>query len=132
MKFYKNLILLSALFVVLIALAQSFMGWYQQGFTIWYTLAFFIVLNIVSYQYTIAGRKMENNRFVSRFLLTTGIRIIFCAFFLAIYLIINEQRDQVFVVTFMMLYLFYTLFEIYHLVTKLRPEKTSEVESTNH
>ncbi len=106
--------------------------WYDQGNTIWFALGFFIALTVFSYQWTMAANKLKNSKFVGRFFLALGLRIILCAIFLAIYLIISENRDQVFLVTFMILYLFYTLFEIYHLVTKLRTEKNSQVDSSNH
>ena len=116
----------------LLALFHSVADWYSNMNLIWATLAFFMVLSAGSYYYALAAREASNNRFVGRFLAVTGFRIILSAIFLAIYLIISAERDQVFVLTFMCLYLFFTIFEIYHLVTKLRPENKSEVESTSH
>lgn len=132
MKFYLQLVILTFVLFVPLALMKYGLDLYSQGNTIWFSLAFFTLLTIVSYQYTMSANKLKNSKFVTRFFVTTGIRIILCAIFLAIYLIISENRDKVFVVTFMILYLFYTMFEIYHLVTKLRPEKNSQVDSSNH
>lgn len=132
MKFYLYLLILTLFLAGLLAAAQTLLGWYGQGNLIWFALGFYVLLSVVSFQYTLSAKHLENNRFVGRFLMTTGMRIILCAIFLAIYLIISVEREQSFVLTFMCLYLFYTIFEIYHLVIKLRPEKKSEVESTSH
>jgi hypothetical protein len=77
------------------------------------------------------AKEMEHNKFIGRFLFVTIFRIIISGLFIAIYLIINAERDKAFVVSILLLYLFYTLFEIYHLVTKLRAEKYTPVEHTN-
>lgn len=132
MKFYRDLLFLTLPLVGLIALLQSIMSWYDQGNVIWFALGFYVVLTIVSYEWTLRANKLKNSKFVGRFFLTTILRIILCGIFLAIYLIISENRDKIFVVTFMILYLFYTMFEIYHLVTKLRPEKNRQVDLPNH
>lgn len=132
MKFYRNLLMLTLPLVGLLALLQSIMGWYQQGNVIWFTLGFYVLLTVVSYEWTMRANKLKNSKFVGRFFLATVVRIILCGIFLAIYLIISENRDKIFVVTFMILYLFYTMFEIYHLVTKLRPEKNRQVDLPNH
>lgn len=132
MKFYRDLVLLTVPLGIILAVMQSVFGWYDQGNVIWFTLGFYVVLTIVSYEWTLRANKLKNSKFVGRFFLATILRIILCGIFLAIYLIISENRDKIFVVTFMILYLFYTLFEIYHLVTKLRPEKNRQVDLPNH
>ena len=50
-------------------------------------------------------------------------RFIFSIFFVVIYLMVNEVRDKIVIVNFLFLYLLFTTFELYHLVTKLRTEK---------
>lgn len=132
MKFYAQLIILTLVLTLILAGLKFGLDWYPQGNVIWFALGFFTLLTAVTFQWTVSASKLKNNAFVKRFFLNTGLRIFFCGVFLAIYLIISENRDKVFVVTFMLLYLFYTLFEIYHLVTKLRPEKNSQVDSANH
>jgi len=51
------------------------------------------------------------------------IRMFFSIFFITINLIINHVKDKAFILSFMGLYLIFSLFEIFHLVFKLRAEK---------
>lgn len=98
---------------------------------VWGSIAFFTVLSWTSFFIVFKAKEMEHNKFIGRFLFVTIFRIIISGLFIAIYLIINAERDKAFVVSILLLYLFYTLFEIYHLVTKLRAEKYTPVEHTN-
>ncbi|MBI1307664.1 MAG: hypothetical protein GC181_13760 [Bacteroidetes bacterium] len=89
----------------------------------WGALAFFLSLTLFlnwlgDYMMTKGSRTFLNFVYGSTF-----IRFIFSIFFIVIYLIVNEVVDKYFIFTFGLLYLFYTAFEIFHLVTKLRAEK---------
>ena len=122
LDFNRALVVISLICAAIIAGLKYGMNFYDQGNYIWYALAFFVLLTWFSYHYT-AQAKMEKNRFfTNRFFLTMGIRLILTILFLLIYLISNPQRDPIFVISFMLLYLFYTMFEINYLVSKLRRE----------
>jgi len=62
---------------------------------------------------------------------TSALRFFLSILFIVSYLIINEERDVPFVILFMVMYFFFTLFEIIHLVAKLRSEKNSSIEVSN-
>ena len=122
LNFYQGLIALSVILGGVLAGLKYGMGYYEQGNYIWFALLFFVLLTWFSYSYTLGAKLEKNKLFTSRFFMTMGLRLIFTIIFLVIYLISNPQRDPIFVITFMILYLFYTMFEINHLVSKLRRE----------
>ena len=86
-----------------------------------------LVLNVVLAM--IVGRlykgsvEASNSAFFRRVLGATGIRMLISLTFLAIYLIVSTLKSTHFIGYFLILYLLFTIFEIYQIVSKLRPEK---------
>ena len=98
----------------LLAAAQTLLGWYGQGNLIWFALGFYVLLSVVSFQYTLSAKHLENNRFVGRFLMTTGMRIILCAIFIRdstctifIYILHEQFLYMILYVQFLYTILFY-------------------------
>jgi hypothetical protein len=120
--FNIGIILLSLAVAAAIAGLKYGLGFYSGENHIWFAWLFFILLTWASYKWTLSAKPETNRFFTSRFFSSMGLRLFFCLIFLVIYLISNPQHDPVFVLSFMMLYLFYTMFEIYFLVYKLRRE----------
>jgi uncharacterized membrane protein YagU involved in acid resistance len=59
----------------------------------------------------------------------TGIRMLFSIIFIAIYLIVSDINSNLFIGYYLFLYLLFTIFEIYHLVHKLRTEKNTNKDN---
>lgn len=132
MKQYNlNLLILTSILAAVLAAVMYLGNMIAHKNWIWLSLGFYTVLSWASFRFTQKAIKFEHNRFISRFLFLTFSRIILLGIFLAIYLIISPQRDPGFIVMYMLLYLFYTLFEIYFLRANLRAEKYESVEDTN-
>lgn len=60
----------------------------------------------------------------------SALRFFLSVLFVLSYLIISDKKDVPFVILFMSMYFFFTMFEIIHLVAKLRAEKNSRIEVT--
>lgn len=88
---------------------------------IWFAWIYFIALSIVSHIIASSGIHRENKIFVKRMYGSIGIRFIFSIFPLIIYLLFSNIKDIPLVIAYVLLYFFYTFFEIYHLVVNLRP-----------
>jgi amino acid permease len=71
----------------------------------------------------------SNSQFFAGIMGSIGIRMLLCVVFLAIYLMVSDLKSNEFVVYYLILYLFYTIFEIYQLVSKLRHEKETKVDN---
>jgi hypothetical protein len=96
---------------------------YNPGSSIWIAVAFFYLLTLVLYSMAMMGLKRSQKTFIVSVLGSMTLRFIFSILFLVIYLIINPEKNKAFIISFLFLYLFYTIFEIIQLVRKLRPEK---------
>jgi len=66
--------------------------------------------------------KAKGGRFVTLFMGTLALRMFFCIAFLVLYLIFSRQKDIPFICYYLLLYLFYSAFEIYLLLSNLRAD----------
>lgn len=71
----------------------------------------------------------SNSAFFLGIMSGTGIRMLFSIIFIAIYLIVSDIKSNLFIGYYLFLYLLFTIFEIYHLVHKLRTEKNTNKDN---
>jgi peptidoglycan/LPS O-acetylase OafA/YrhL len=129
MKFYLKLILLT---VILLVLTAGYLYILEPGEDMWFwaSLSYYFVLGLViGWKSQKAVLSKSNSRFFAGVMGSIGIRMLLCVVFLAIYLMISDLKSNEFVVYYLILYLFYTIFEIYQLVSKLRLEKETKVDN---
>ena len=129
MKFYLKLILLT---VILLVLTTGYLYTFEPGENVWFwaSLSYYFVLGVlIGWKSQKAVLSKSNSRFFAGVMGSIGIRMLLCVVFLAIYLMISDLKSNEFVVYYLILYLFYTIFEIYQLVSKLRPEKETKVDN---
>lgn len=127
-KFIRNLLLISAIVLVITYLLFTFIGSKEQY---WFlgSIAFFTLLGLVIGRITQRSVTATNAAFFRGVMGAIGLRMLFSLIFLSSYLIISELKQTEFIVYFLILYLLYTIFEIYQLVSKLRPEKKDELDN---
>ncbi|MCF8254378.1 MAG: hypothetical protein K9H61_05420 [Bacteroidia bacterium] len=89
---------------------------------VWAALIYFILLTLVTFKITNSGLPKDNKTFFVRVYSAIGIRFVFSIFPLFIYLIFSPERQLSFAIVYLLLYFFYTAFEIYFLVVNLRPD----------
>jgi hypothetical protein len=112
-------------FVFLYLTEQKEQGWF------WGALGFYLVVGLViGLRTQKAVTSDSNSQFFTGVMGSIGIRMLLCLFFISIYLIVSDLKSKEFVVYYLILYLFYTIFEISQLVSKLRPEKSSILDDT--
>ncbi|MFT4875956.1 MAG: hypothetical protein ACI9AU_000677 [Bacteroidia bacterium] len=129
MKFYLKLILLT---VILLVLTAGYLYIFEPGEDMWFwaSLGYYFVLGVViGWKSQKAVLSKSNSQFFAGVMGSIGIRMLLCVVFLAIYLMVSDLKSNEFVVYYLILYLFYTIFEIYQLVSKLRPEKETKVDN---
>jgi hypothetical protein len=129
MKFIVKLVQLT---VVLIVATGGFLYFFKPGEDLWFwgTLAFFFIVGIIIGLKTQKAVTSESNsRFFAGVMGGIGIRMLLSILFLAIYLIVSDIKSNEYVVYYLILYLFFTIFEIYQLVHKLRAEKQTKVDN---
>ncbi len=121
-------VLISAIVLLLLKQVPA----YNPGTFIWIAVGFFYLLTFILYAMAMMGLKQSQKTFTVSVLGSMTLRFIFSVLFLVIYLIINPEKNKAFIISFLFLYLFYTIFEIFQLVRKLRPEKSRGFDTTNN
>lgn len=112
--------------IVLIYFAQP-----QETYWYWIALGLYTVVGVViGKRSQRAVLSASNSTFFTGVIGAIGIRLLLCVLFLAIYLIISDLKSKTFIIYYLILYLFYTIFEITQLVSKLRPEKSTSLDNT--
>lgn len=118
----KYLISLLAFSLVVGALIYFVGGMFLISNLIWFAWAYLIGLSVASHIIASSGIHRDNKIFITRMYGSIGIRFIFSIFPLIIYLVFSKIKDVQLVIAYVLLYFFYTSFEIYHLVVNLRPD----------
>ncbi len=129
LKFLFNLITMSALLAVATFGLLFFIDTTEQNW-FWAALVFYVLLGLGIGWMTQRSVTSSNSAFFRGVMGAIGLRMILCVFFLAIYLIVSDIKAKEFIVYYLILYLFFTIFEIYQLVSKLRAEKRSSLDNT--
>jgi hypothetical protein len=89
---------------------------------VWLALIYFYFMSLVIYFISKSGLKKDNKTFITRIYSSIGIRFIFSLSPLLIYLFFSSTKELSFIISYLLLYFFYTAFEIYFLVVNLRPD----------
>jgi hypothetical protein len=121
-NFHKNLFLLTAICGALILAFQLFQNKWNLNSLVWVALIYFFSLTWVTFKISNSALGKDNKTFITRIYSAIGIRFIFSIFPLLIYLLFYPEREMPFIIAYLLLYFFYTAFEIYYLVVNLRPE----------
>lgn len=130
LKFLFKLSLLTALVAVCTLLLFNLRE-VSEHLWFWAALGFYFVLGVfIGWRTQMAVVSDSNSKFFTGVMGSIGLRLLLCIVFLAIYLMLSEIKGTVFIVYYLILYLFYTIFEISQLVSKLRPEKSSNLDNT--
>ena len=127
-KFLFNLVLMSVFLIAATFGLLYFIDTTEQNW-FWGALVFYILLGLGIGWITQRSANSSNSAFFKGVMGATGLRMILCVLFLAIYLIISDIKAKEFIVYYLILYLFFTIFEIYQLVSKLRTEKRSSLDN---
>jgi hypothetical protein len=66
------------------------------------------------------GLREKQKNFIPFYLSTVVLRLILCVIFIGVELYLGLQQQELFIINFFVLYLFYTVFEIWNLSRNLR------------
>ncbi len=88
----------------------------------WYLLSFFFFLSFLQHRLVALGLRENRERFVQFFLAAVVIRLILCVLLVAGFIYKGVAEPAAFIITFFVLYLFYTFFEVLGLYRNLRPD----------
>ena len=121
-KFIRSLLLFT-LAMGLLILGYNFIGAvHPMSWLIWPALFYYSLLTLVVYFISASAMQKDNKTFITRIYSAIGIRMVFSLFPLGIYLWLSQQKNMPFILAYLILYFFFTAFEIYLLVSNLRPD----------
>lgn len=86
----------------------------------WYMLAFFTALSFLFHSLVDQGKRNDNEKFIQYYLASVVIRLLACVIFVLVFLLKGLDNKTIFLLNFFVLYLCFTVFEIYLLSTNLR------------
>ncbi len=123
-KFYIQLIILAALSILTIqfSLSDEILKSHLTGVSIFYTLLTALIYFISEF----ATKRSSAKNSLTIIMGTLVFRLLASIFALVIYYVFFGKPSILFVSGFFVLYLLFTVFEIYHLVTNLRPDSKQD------
>ena len=86
----------------------------------WLILGFFVAFSLLFHRVISFGLAEKQKNFIPFYLSTVVLRIILSLAFISIELYLGLEQQVLFVTNFFVLYLFYTIFEIWNLSRNLR------------
>jgi hypothetical protein len=86
----------------------------------WVILSFFVAYSFLFNRIIELGFKEKRKNFIPFYLATVALRLLLSIIFIGIELYRGLQQQELFVANFFVLYLFYTIFEIWNLNSNLR------------
>jgi hypothetical protein len=86
----------------------------------WLILTFFVAFSFLFHRVIEFGLREKQKNFIPFYLSTVVMRLILSLAFIGIELYLGIQNTELFIINFFVLYLFYTIFEIWNLSRNLR------------
>lgn len=121
MRFFRNLALLTAVICVVIGALVQFTGYTLVHPLTWYTLVFFIFITGFTYYLIELGNKNDPGSLHVYYLASMGFRMVLSLAVVALYIYFYKEHRLMFVFNFFALYFLFTGFEVYSLLSNLRP-----------
>jgi len=120
MPFLRNLLLLSFLICLSIAILIYFTGYNWVHPLAWYIVAFFAGITGLTFYLIRRGIGTDATSFQLYYFGSSVFRVLLCMFVVFFYVYFAAERELQFVLNFFLLYFIYTGFEIYSILSNLR------------
>ena len=121
MSFTRNLLILTGLIACIIGLLVYTTAYNVVHPYTWYILAFFVFVTVFTYQLTKKGYQEDEENFQLYYFGSMAFRVVMCLAVVVLYILFAEDRHLQFTLNFFVLYFIFTGFEIYSILTNLRP-----------
>jgi len=127
MKAFKQFLITEILFTVALSLIAYLV--FSTFLSNYYLSVFWILLGLISFltaifHYSILQiQQKQPSRFATRFMMVTGIKMMVYLVFITSYAFIFPEKATRFLVSFLVLYLLYTIFEVFLIVRYFKKQK---------
>jgi hypothetical protein len=112
--------MLTAVLIIVFFLAKYIGLAYLLHPSKWLILGFFVAFSLLFHRVIEFGLREKQKNFIPFYLATVVLRLILCIIFIGVELYLGLQQQELFILNFFVLYLFYTVFEIWNLSLNLR------------
>lgn len=113
-------LILTAILIIVFFLAKYLGFEYLLHPKMWLILGFFVTFSVLFHRVIEFGLREKQKNFIPFYLATVVLRLILCVIFIGVELYLGLQQQELFILNFFVLYLFYTVFEIWNLSRNLR------------
>jgi len=113
-------LILTAILIIVFFLAKYIGFEYLLHPKKWLILGFFVTFSVLFHRVIEFGLREKQKNFIPFYLATVVLRLILCVIFIGVELYLGLQQQELFILNFFVLYLFYTVFEIWNLSSNLR------------
>ena len=122
-KFILGLIILSSLLLItgLILLKVVFPSLYFHFFPV--LIVIFVMIHSGFFTLFYHSLKQSDNQFIRSFMISTGIKLLLYLILVLIYVLTSPQTAVTFSVTLSLLYIVYTAYDLYFMLTMLKRKK---------
>ena len=121
MSFTRKLLIITGVISLLIGLLIYTTGFKVVHPFIWYMLLFFVFVTAFTFFITKKGYEEDEGNFQLYYFGSMAFRVIMCLAVVFLYVIFVDERHLQFAFNFFALYFIFTGFEIYCILTNLRP-----------
>jgi len=121
-KFTRSLIILSAVLIILSCLWNYFLPHHHSPHSI-YIIFYFFISTAVIHRFLIKANTQSPQNFVRGYMMFTGLKLLLNLMVIIFYIVINRSQAIVFILTFLILYFIFLVFEIISLQKALKENK---------
>ncbi len=89
----------------------------------WILLSIISVLTGILHYSNVQASTKKASRFATGFLMITGIKMMIYLILITSYVLLNPEKASIFLISFFILYIFYTTFEVLSILTHLRNKR---------
>ena len=121
MSFTRKLIIITGVIALLISLLIYATAYNVVHPYIWYMLLFFVFVTGFTFFITKKGFEEDEDNFQLYYFGSMAFRVVMCLAVVLLYVLFTKERHLQFAFNFFVLYFIFTGFEIYCILTNLRP-----------
>jgi hypothetical protein len=119
-KFTRNLTLLSSILLILIICWNRFLSENLNSPHAVYIVIYFFLLTFVIHHFLIKANTQSPQNFVRSYMLFTALKLFLNLMVIVIYLLIDRKQAMVFILSFLIFYFVFLIFEIIALQSTLK------------
>ena len=121
LSFTRNLLIITGIIALLISLLVYATQFKLVHPYIWYILLFFVFVTGFTFYITRKGYQEDEENFQLYYFGSMAFRVVMCLAVILLYVLFREDGHLQFALNFFALYFIFTGFEIYCILTNLRP-----------